>query len=309
MAAVASGNRLLREHAPVFAAELKGLLAAAGEPALASSVDGIPIVQACTCGDEFCASFYTATPPAGAFGPGYRAIPLAPRYGTITVHVVDGHIAHVEVLHREELRDAFARMAGRTLSAEAEAEVRAKARDYLKERGTLLAAPLVTERVRGAVQALDTFFASVPPAHALTVTEPGEWTLNEIADHLLETHRAVLDELRCLVAGRRPPGPPVPAGLQSRAPLLRPWPWLVDELGRVHRDIATLLAAVPPEFTTDARAEVVMVVNAPGDVAPPVTVEWVEELDWKAYAIVLRLHALDHVKQAKKVLAAALKCR
>ena len=309
MPAVASASRLLREHAPVFAAELKTLLAAAGEPNLASSVDGMPIVQACTCGDEFCASFYTAAPPDGAYGAGYRAIPLAPRHGAVTVHVVDGHIAHVEVLHREELRDAFARMAGRVLSPEAEAEVRAKAREYVRARGTLIEAPVVAERVRGALRTLDTFFASIPADHALTVTEPGEWTLNEIADHLVETHRAVLDELRCLLAGRRPPGPPVPAGLQSRAPRLRPWPWLLDELGRVHRDIATLMAAAPPDVTTDARAAVVMVVNAPGDIAPPMTVEWVEELDWKAYAIVLRLHALDHVKQAKKVLAAALKSR
>jgi hypothetical protein len=33
--------------------------------------------------------------------------------------------------------------------------------------------------------------------------------------------------------------------------------------------------------------------------------EWIEDLDWKAYAIVLRLHAVDHLNQAKKVLAAA----
>jgi hypothetical protein len=31
----------------------------------------------------------------------------------------------------------------------------------------------------------------------------------------------------------------------------------------------------------------------------------VEELDWKAYAIVWRLHVLDHLNQARKVLAAA----
>jgi hypothetical protein len=304
MAAAGSGSRLLRERAPVFAAELKTLLADVGEHELAASVDGVHIVQPCTCGDDFCASFYTAAPPDGAYGPGYRAVVLAPRHGAISVHVVDRRIAHVEVLHRDELREAFARMAGRALSPEAEAGVRAKAREYLRTRGTLLAAPVVAERVRGALRTLDAFFATVPPDRALASAEPGEWTLNEIADHLVETHRAVLDELRCLLAHRRPPAPPIPAGLQSRAPLLRPWPWLLDELRRVHRDIVTVLEGVPPDFATDARAEVVMVVNAPGDAAHPVTVEWREELDWKAYAIVLRLHALDHVKQAKKVLGA-----
>ncbi|HEY3065865.1 MAG TPA: hypothetical protein VGL09_08750 [Methylomirabilota bacterium] len=303
MPAAASGS-LLRERAPAFAAELEALLAGAGEPDLAASVPGLRIVQPCTCGDDFCASFYTAPPPDGAYGPGYRTVVLAPRHGAVSVHVADGRIAHVEVLHRDELRDAFARMAGRVLSPEAEADVRAKTRDYLRTRGTLLAAPLVAERVRGAVRSCDAFFATVPADRALAVAEPGEWTLNEIADHLVETHRAALDELRCLLAHRRPPSPPVPASLQSRAPLLRPWAWLVEELGRVHQDIVTLLASVPPDFTTDARAEVVMVVNASGEGERPVTVEWVEELDWKAYAIVTRLHILDHVKQAKKVLAA-----
>jgi hypothetical protein len=33
---------------------------------------------------------------------------------------------------------------------------------------------------------------------------------------------------------------------------------------------------------------------------------WVEDLEWQAYALVSwRLHALDHLKQARKVLAAA----
>jgi len=33
---------------------------------------------------------------------------------------------------------------------------------------------------------------------------------------------------------------------------------------------------------------------------------WVEDLDWKSYAIVSwRLHAIDHLNQARKVLAAA----
>ncbi len=31
----------------------------------------------------------------------------------------------------------------------------------------------------------------------------------------------------------------------------------------------------------------------------------VEELDWKAYAIIFRLHELDHLSQAKKTLKAA----
>jgi hypothetical protein len=32
---------------------------------------------------------------------------------------------------------------------------------------------------------------------------------------------------------------------------------------------------------------------------------WIEELDWKAYAVIFRLHELDHLSQAKKTLRAA----
>ncbi|MGH7279536.1 MAG: DinB family protein, partial [Candidatus Rokuibacteriota bacterium] len=139
---------------------------------------------------------------------------------------------------------------------------------------------------------------------ATAVAWPGEWSLAEIADHVLETHRAALDEFRCLVAGQRPPGPPVPAALRSKAPPLRPWAWLLREMKRTHADLLTLLESVPADFATEARAEVVMVINVAGEGGGPVTVEWVEELDWKAYAIVLRLHAIDHMNQAKKVLTA-----
>jgi hypothetical protein len=123
-------------------------------------------------------------------------------------------------------------------------------------------------------------------------------------DHLVETHRPGLDELWCLLAGRQPPGEPIPAGLQSKAPLLRPWPWLLEELRRVHGKILETLDAVPSDFTTDARAPLVMVVNvkdAEGRTAP---LHWVEDLDWKAYAVVWRLHVVDHLNQARKVLAA-----
>ena len=55
--------------------------------------------------------------------------------------------------------------------------------------------------------------------------------------------------------------------------------------------------AVTTDVSTDARAPLVMVVNL-GGVRP---YHWIEELDWKAYAVVLRLHAIDHLNQAKKV--------
>lgn len=190
------------------------------------------------------------------------------------------------------------------MTQDAETLAKSRAREYLSAKGTLVPGAVIHERVAAAFDALDTFLDRVPAERAALRPIAGEWSIQEIADHLLETHRPGLDELRCLLAGQRPPGEPIPAGLQSKAPRLRPWPWLLAELERLHRDIRDALGAVPPDFATEARAPLVMVVDmkeADGGTRP---VHWVEELDWKAYAIVWRLHAIDHLNQAKKVLAA-----
>jgi hypothetical protein len=185
----------------------------------------------------------------------------------------------------------------------AEDRARAKALDYFKKRGTL--APIGEVRARVAA-ALEAFEAVVEPVDAATAAQrawEGEWSVHEIVDHLLETYRPGLDELWCLLAGRRPPEPPIPARLQSKAPLLRPWPWLVRELKTLHRDVLATLDGLPPSFATDATAPLVMVVNVE-DEGRMWAYDWVEELDWKTYTVVsFRLHAIDHMKQAQKVLA------
>jgi hypothetical protein len=185
-----------------------------------------------------------------------------------------------------------------------EALMKQKARDYLRTRGTDASASTIRDQVAAAFAALGALLDGVAAETAARRTLPGEWSVQEIADHLLETHRPGLDELRCLLAGQRPPGEAIPAALQSKAPLLRPWPWLRGELQRMHGDIVEALARVPADFVSEARAPLVMVINVPRDgrVEP---LHWVEELDWKAYAITWRLHAVDHLNQARKVLAAA----
>ena len=188
--------------------------------------------------------------------------------------------------------------------AAAVAAAQARAREYLRAKGTLVPVPVLRERIADAFAALDALLAPLTAAQAARATIPGEWTVQEIVDHLVETHRPGLDELRCLLAGRRPPGEAIPAGLQSKAPLLRPWPWLLRELRQVHGDILAALDGAPADFATEARAPLVMVVNVQDAEGRSVPVHWVEDLDWKAYAIVWRLHVVDHLNQAKKVLAA-----
>lgn len=185
-----------------------------------------------------------------------------------------------------------------------DAELKQRARDYLDTRGTQVAPAVIHERVGAAFAALDAFLAKLSADTVARVGIPGEWTIQEIVDHLVECHRLGLDELRCLLAGRRPPGDPIPAGIVSKAPLLRSWPWLLAEMRRVHGDILETLASIPAGFVSDARAPLVMVINAPRSEGGFEPLHWIEELEWKAYAIVWRLHVLDHLNQAKKVLAA-----
>ncbi len=179
-----------------------------------------------------------------------------------------------------------------------------KAREYLHLKGTLLAPRVIHERVRAAFGATEEFLYGVSEAEARRRPAPGEWSVQEIADHLVETHRPSIEELRCLLREERPVGGPIPASLQSRAPLDRPWAGLVEELKRLHAEVLAILANVPDGFVSEARAPAVLVVNAKNPDGSEGPLEWVEELDWKAYAVIFRLHEVDHLGQAKRALAA-----
>jgi hypothetical protein len=179
-----------------------------------------------------------------------------------------------------------------------------KAREYLRDRGTRLSATAIHERVGAAFAATESMLDGIDEAEARARPLEGEWTVQEVVDHLVETNRPSLEELRELLEDRRPPGGPIPASLQSADPQGRPYGELLSDLKAVHADILRVLGGAPDRMT-DARAPVVMVINvkeADGKLRP---LSWIEELDWKAYAIIFRLHELDHLNQIKKTLAAA----
>lgn len=179
-----------------------------------------------------------------------------------------------------------------------------KAREYLHQKGTLLAPTVVHERVRAAFLATEEFLDGIAETEARCRPAPGEWSVQEIADHLVETHRPSLHELQSLLRGERPSGGPIPASLQSPAPLERRWSQLVEGLKRLHAEVLALLANVPDDFVSKARAPAVLVVNAKSPDGSEGPLHWVEELDWKAYAVVFRLHEVDHLGQAKRALKA-----
>ena len=86
----------LIDVAPELALELARLLVQEGESSLASQVNDLRIVDRCRCGDDFCATFYTAPPPAGAWDPGHRTIALVPETGYLNVDAIGPDIVQVE---------------------------------------------------------------------------------------------------------------------------------------------------------------------------------------------------------------------
>jgi hypothetical protein len=191
-----------------------------------------------------------------------------------------------------------------TVTAATEAALRTRVREYLRDNGTQAPTGLIRRRVATAFDNLEKCLRAIDANRAARRAWPAEWSLHEIADHVAETHRPSRDELRELLAGRRPAGPPIPASLQSQDPLARPWPALLDDLARVHAEIVADLGAAPDDWRTDVRARVVVVMNAEATDGATVPLVWEDEIDWKAYAVFLRLHAIDHLNQARKVIAA-----
>jgi hypothetical protein len=176
-----------------------------------------------------------------------------------------------------------------------------RAKTYLREMGTEAPVAQIRERVADAFAALDTRLAAVTDREARRRPGAGEWSVHEIVDHLVETHPRALEELRALLENRHSPVSPIPAGLQSADPWARSWDDLRGALRRLHADVLDTLAQAP-DRPTEARAPIVMVINARRPDGATEPLQWIEECDWKACAIIFRLHDLDHLGQARKAL-------
>jgi len=97
----------LSEALPAFAAELERLLRSQGYDHLASQVESLPLVDRCRCGDEFCATFYTAPRPTGAYGPGHSNLEVPATEWMIILDLADEGIECVEVLYRPDVQRAL----------------------------------------------------------------------------------------------------------------------------------------------------------------------------------------------------------
>ena len=176
-----------------------------------------------------------------------------------------------------------------------------KAKAYLLEKGTQAPVAQIRERVAEAFVAMDALLDGVTEEQARRAPGVGEWSVHEILDHLVETHPLALAEMRALLENRHSPVSPIPAGLQSAAPMARRWDDLRAELRRIHGEVLDVLAAAP-DRPTEARAPVIMVINTRGADGKMMALHWDEPCDWKACAVIFRLHELDHLSQTRRIL-------
>ena len=168
--------------------------------------------------------------------------------------------------------------------------------DYLRTRAAALAPAEIRARFRAAGGEFDAALAGLTEAEARRMPGAGEWSVAQVADHLAQTMIRSADELRHLVAGRRPPAPPVYDALTSGGGLWAPWEELLDGVRSANAafdDALGAAASIDP-----AASETIRTILVAGSEVFPA------ELDWKQYALVQRLHLLDHRTQVRKLRAA-----
>jgi len=176
--------------------------------------------------------------------------------------------------------------------------------EYLRSRAAAMSVRSIYERIRAAANEIEALVAGITEEESRRRPVPGKWTIAEVVDHIAQTQIRACEELRHLLAGRCPPGPPVYEALRSAAPNWAPWQELVDGLFSANREIVNLLAvasegAEPAPAT--ARTILVITRKLPdGSTGPQI---FIAELNWREYALVQRLHLLDHRTQIKNLRA------
>src|SRR5262245_25020378 len=138
---------------------------------------------------------------------------------------------------------------------------RTAAVDYLRRKGTEAPAARLLAGLRTTLKRFEQAVDRVPGPLRARRPQPAAWSVQEVVDHLVETHRLAVGELRTLCAGRAPDGPPIPARLMSPAPLSRPWDPLVNDLKRVHADILAIVEGAGDRASLHPTAAFVMVVK------------------------------------------------
>ena len=179
--------------------------------------------------------------------------------------------------------------------------------DYLKTRAAEMSVAAIRERIRAAAKELESAVAVVSDSEARLRPIPGKWNIAEVVDHIAQTQVRGAEELRHLLSGRRPPLPPVYEALRSGAGQWAPWELLVQELHDANRAMIELLESAsddPPPANAPTVKTVVVALRKLDDGRSEPQI-FFAELRWKEYALLQRLHLLDHRTQVRNLHAAS----
>lgn len=184
-------------------------------------------------------------------------------------------------------------------SSSPEAEVRLRAIAYLGKNGTRLPLALLREKLGAATAGIEALLATAGEAEARQRPGMGRWCVQEIVDHLIESHRPAIPQLAAAISGDDP-GAAIPAHLLSAEPLASSYAQKLAELGEVHRGLDAIFEGAPEDAGATRKIPIAMVLKLPDGRL----LEWQEALDFKAYLQGLRVHTLEHQAQVERTLAA-----
>ncbi len=174
---------------------------------------------------------------------------------------------------------------------------------YLQRKGTDSPLPALRQRVDKSLAELEAVLAPIDTDTALHQPGPGKWSIHEIVDHLVESHRPAVTQLRAMLTGGDP-GDAIPAGLTSTDPFATSWPELVRQLKEIHDDIRSLLTGAAEQTPTEIQVPVAMLLKVKTENGVE-QVEWKEHLDWKAFALGIAVHSREHIPQIQRTLDTA----
>ena len=171
----------------------------------------------------------------------------------------------------------------------ADGNAQQKLQSYLAAQSVKLLAAEIRARLDEAATELFASLEGVGEAAAHTRPAEGEWSVAEVVDHVTLTLDEVASIIRTLAGGVRPSRPMTVALAPRNAG--RPLADLAARLRRSQTALSEFLAAQSSEPHTDLRV--------PDD--------YFGEINWKGYALILRLHYKDHAQQVRKTLSSSEK--
>jgi hypothetical protein len=185
---------------------------------------------------------------------------------------------------------------GRPLSQEVE-----RILEHLRSRSASLGTTGIRDRVRTAARELENDVAAVSEAEARRRPIADKWTIAEVVDQIAQTQIRAVEELRPVLAGRRPPGPPVYEAVRSGAAKWAPWPELIDGLRSANENSSRCSPRRPDRRLRPARPQREPSWSSPALAGGPAPQIFIADLDWREYALIQRLHLLDHREQIRSL--------